>query len=492
MYRVEQLGSLWDSLPSRLPIEKQSRLLRVLESTFVVFSILVFSRALVFNLLDTGTMDRMAGLNANGESASVISQPKIFWLYLLIYCGTGLLILPRLRMVIRALVSEKYVLLLLLVAALSILWSTDPRESLVKAIALIACTLFGVYLAIRYDTRQQMQLFAVAFSLIMIASLLVANYFPRIGVMRGVHEGIWRGVFLHKNTLGSYMLLAGSVFFLLTTEVSKSRILYHAAFWLAVTLLTLSCAKSALLSWMILFTVLSVYFARLNRPKVALIAIVSVVLAFCGFVMQYKYKVMPPILLSQVSTSVTKSGFGLSSAWAQLVSDFEAAQRNAPPGAFLATGSGRLRLWGHLWEKIQERPWLGYGLGGFWRGMQGPSADIWKQERWRPPGAHNSFIDLWLDLGVIGLGLLVLSVAAALMGSVAPIVKGAIDLDLLFPSAILISLCLAKIAEGGLFGANILTWILFVTAVINVQKILRQRDENPLSSTLPESIGRLR
>jgi len=448
----------------------ESRVFVALETAFIIFSILIFSRALVFSLLGADTPAIATDMNSVVEEPAVISQPKILWLYLAIYLGTGLLILPRIRLILRALRSEKYVALLLLLALLSSIWSTDPRETLAKSIALLACTLFGVQLAIRYNTRQQLQLFAAAFAVTIIVSIFVALHVPQIGIMHGLHEGIWCGVFLHKNAMGSYMLLAGIVYFLLVAEAGKLRVLYHAAFWLAFALLTMSCAKSSLLSWMILFTLLGGYSVRIKKPLMATIAMVSVVLAASAFIVQYKYKVLPPILITQVASNVAKAGIDPASVWANLVADFNTAQSNAPPGAFLATANGRLRLWGHLSEMIQERPLLGYGLGGFWRGMQGPSAYIWRLEPWRPPGAHNSFIDVWLDLGVVGLGLLVMSIAAALLGSVASLARGALHVDALFPIATLIALCLAKVAESGLFGANVLTWIILVTAVINAQK----------------------
>jgi exopolysaccharide production protein ExoQ len=460
-----------------------------LEIAFVILSMLIFSRALVFSLLGAGHIDVTADLDSAGDEPAVISEPKLFWLYLPLYIGTGLLLLPRLRLVIRTLRAERYVALLLVLAVLSSVWSTDPRETLVKSGALIACTLFGVYLAIRYTILQQLQLFAAAFAAIIIASCFVALYVPRIGIMHGIHEGIWCGVFLHKNALGGYMLLAGIVYFLLTTDVAKIRVVYHAAFWLAFTLLTMSCAKASLLSWIILFTIVGAYCARIGRPRMAAIALVSVVLAASSFIVQYKYKVLPPILLSQVASNVATAGVDPASAWAQLVADFEAAQRNAPASAYLATGNGRLRLWGHLWEMIQQRPWLGYGFGGFWRGMQGPSAQIWLLEPWRPPGAHNSFIDVSLDLGFVGLGLLALSIGAALVGGVASVAKGTLQLGALFPMAMLIALCLAKVGESGLFGANILTWIIFVTAVLNAQKDRAGRARHAPSATPSEPAG---
>jgi O-antigen ligase len=345
--------------------------------------------------------------------------------------------------------------------------------------------LFGVYLAIRYNTRQQLQLLTVAFLLIILSSFIVALGAPHIGIMHGVHEGIWRGVFLHKNGLGSCMVLAGIVAILLTMEVSKYRWIFHLGFWLALILLCLACSKSALLSWIILFLSLGVYFARSSRPKMAVIASLSVTLAVCSFTLQYKYKVMPPILLAQITTSIASQGFGHYAKWENIVSDFEAVQRGAPIAAHLDTGGGRLRLWGHLSKKIQDRPWLGYGVGGFWRGMHGPSADIWKLEPWRPTHAHNGFIDVWLDLGAIGLSVILLSITTAIFCSITTSVNHYLVSDLLFPLAIISGLCLLKIGEGGLLGANSLTWILFVAAVINVQMRLRRSGERSVSSRSP-------
>lgn len=217
----------------------------------------------------------------------------------------------------------------------------------------------------------------------------------------------------------------------------------------------------------------------------AVIACLSVALAICSFTLQYKYKVMPPILLSQITTTIASQGFGHYVKWENTVSDFEVVQSGAPIAAHLDTGGGRLRLWRHLSKKIQDRPWLGYGIGGFWRGMHGPSADIWKLEPWRPPHAHNGFIDVWLDLGAIGLSVLLLSITAAVFGSITAGANHYPVLDLLFPMAIISVLCLLKTGEGGLLDANSLMWILFVAAVINVQMRLRSSGKRGVSSRLP-------
>jgi O-antigen ligase len=72
------------------------------------------------------------------------------------------------------------------------------------------------------------------------------------------------------------------------------------------------------------------------------------------------------------------------------------------------TLSGRLQLWALCVVMALQKPWLGYGFSAFWLGMHGPSYRIWLAMGVEMPHAHNGFIQIWLDLGLAGLALLVL------------------------------------------------------------------------------------
>jgi O-antigen ligase len=65
----------------------------------------------------------------------------------------------------------------------------------------------------------------------------------------------------------------------------------------------------------------------------------------------------------------------------------------------------RFDLWRLVSEMIAERPVLGYGLASFWLGWDGPSARIWRVQRWGPNHAHNGFLDIGLELGLVGMVL---------------------------------------------------------------------------------------
>lgn len=53
---------------------------------------------------------------------------------------------------------------------------------------------------------------------------------------------------------------------------------------------------------------------------------------------------------------------------------------------------------------LQNRPWIGMGFESFWTG---PRLDIiWAKWWWQPNQAHNGYIETYLNLGLLGVGIL--------------------------------------------------------------------------------------
>ena len=71
-----------------------------------------------------------------------------------------------------------------------------------------------------------------------------------------------------------------------------------------------------------------------------------------------------------------------------------------------ATLTGRTKIWAAVMRRIQERPWLGYGYAAVWSDTDtwAPLAWITRQAGFRAFHAHNSWLEQWLGLGVVGLG----------------------------------------------------------------------------------------
>lgn len=70
------------------------------------------------------------------------------------------------------------------------------------------------------------------------------------------------------------------------------------------------------------------------------------------------------------------------------------------------TLTGRLPLWEELLGAAQERPWLGYGYSTFWNSRN--IADYSEMFSWHIPHGHNAYLDITLNIGLVGLVLYLL------------------------------------------------------------------------------------
>jgi O-antigen ligase len=66
----------------------------------------------------------------------------------------------------------------------------------------------------------------------------------------------------------------------------------------------------------------------------------------------------------------------------------------------LTTLTGRLEVWDMTWALIQEAPWFGHGMGSVVPELN------WNRETAGYTGqAHNLFLNIWFQLGAVGLTL---------------------------------------------------------------------------------------
>ena len=78
--------------------------------------------------------------------------------------------------------------------------------------------------------------------------------------------------------------------------------------------------------------------------------------------------------------------------------------------AFQATGrdeslSGRDDLWSIIINEGLKSPILGGGFGAFW--TEGKGRQL--VHTWNPRQSHNAYIDLWLDLGIVGVAIFLMT-----------------------------------------------------------------------------------
>jgi len=457
------------------------RLLLYLERTFAVVALVVFSRGFIFHVFT----DLGRGLSRSRDLAAdtpvVANSPRLLALYIGLYFITGILVLVRWRQILAFLRREKCLFLLLALATLSACWSIAPGITLARTVAMSGTTLFGLYLAARYAPDEQLVLLACAFGIVIACSIFAALWMPEVGLMQDFfHQGLWRGVFTHKNTLGKLMPLASLVFLFLAWRRPGWSWLCWIGFWSSLLLLVMSCSKASLAGYIILFTLLSIYFAVIRTRTLSLICCAGVLAAVCTLLVQVRYQLLPPILLQEVveQAGCHFAGQGLdcdasaenrSPAISSLIDE---ARSNAPPGAdpeHIEDATGRKQLWLHLLKMAREKAWLGYGFGGFWIGTQGPSRYIWESiEKWNPRDSHNGFLELYVELGLVGLGLFLVGAAKTIYLAMSRWRWHPTDPLAAWIPAVLLYVGLANIGSSDLFAPNYVLWILYASSTYTV------------------------
>jgi exopolysaccharide production protein ExoQ len=347
-------------------------------------------------------------------------------IFALLYLVIGGLILLRGRRVLRAALAHRWTLVLLALVPVSAIWSQAPDITIHRAIAILVTCSFGWYLVARYSPREIIQLVVTVLVFTALLSLFYGIWGTGGGGLGGAE---WRGAYENKNVFARSMALSATLCLLLLLEPVRWRWLVWAGFGL-------SCAMVAL-----------------SRSATGALILIALVLAvrFSGS-LRLRATILVPILI--VSTLLLAGGLS----W--LV--FNAADLAARIGKD-TTLTGRTDLWTVAIMMIQRHPWLGYGFGGFWRGFIGDSGEFWTAVGWPTPHAHNGFIDLTLDLGLVGLAVFLVGLVTALAAAVVRVRSGRTT-SAVAPFVLLMFVALYNLTESSILRHNTLYLVLYVVA----------------------------
>ncbi len=295
-----------------------------------------------------------------------------------IYATTGVLLAFDARETLRSLSRLSWLIGFVLFIGLSAQWSTDPNTTAKTWVWFVGTTLFGVYLNQRFSRHDQVTLLALALALVVLFSFIFALAWPRLGIDPGLHANAWRGVFIHKNSLGRIMVLAMIVFSLLLLARPRFAPILALGLGGAAVLLLQSRSATALSVAAGLLVLLPLsWVLRSRHGSVSRAALLGALLASGAVLAVLQWGEVLLQLLGRDSTF-----------------------------------SGRTLLWASVLQEVAERPWLGYGYHAFWNGRTAEFADVWRLVGWAPPHAHNGFLDLLLNVGIVGGVLFVVGLGA--------------------------------------------------------------------------------
>lgn len=344
----------------------------MLERVLAVFALIVQGGAFVsLPLVIGGSTFRSAVENPYNTAGVAISLACI-----------GMLSLARIRQIGWLASKNLFPLLFVLLVVMSAIWSIHPDITIRRGIGYVLTVLIASYLAVRFDIDDAMRLLSWSFMLSAIGSLLFVAVLPQYGIMQVADlAGSWRGVFPHKNVLGPIMAVAVfTELYLLVNGGGRPR-WRLALLGLFLGLVVLSGSATALL--LSLFYVVGAAFYLLGRRNR---------LAAVGALTSCAFLLLMGLIVTWNDPAAVLGIFGKD-----------------------MTLTGRTTLWSVVIEIIRERPLLGWGYRATWQ-LDDPATTFADDVtgNWGVTSSHNGFLEIALQLGLIGMILMTLIVGISL------------------------------------------------------------------------------
>jgi exopolysaccharide production protein ExoQ len=269
-------------------------------------------------------------------------------------------------------------------AGASVLWAFSPEQSLtrfVQQVMIVTSIVLPAMLAARTSDVMRGLFLCFAFASILNVFFVLGGsativLYGSIGV---VNIG-YQGYFLGKNYLGECAAVALLLSFHEMLCPGRRRAFGIIVVVIATSLLFLSDSKTALglafISPFLAIITLSVRKITRISPAIILLSI-----PFCY------------VVLSSVSS------FNMNRVSYMLYGD--------------STFTGRTMIWDFAQDEIERRPLLGWGYQSFWLVPNSPKFEApgWVKMM---PNAHNGYYDTMLEMGYVGLALLVVFITATL------------------------------------------------------------------------------
>jgi exopolysaccharide production protein ExoQ len=297
---------------------------------------------------------------------------------------------------------------------ISAAWSIHPDISLRRGLGFILTILVAAYLAVRFDEKDRMKLFSFFFVIPAIVSLF--------GMMVGYSDMVFG-----KNTLGKFMAIAIFVELYLLALGNWRPIWRFGLLSIYLTLLILSQSLTSWLCATIFLAGTAIYVIGKRDKLAGLIAVIT--FAWLLLLLQLGLWYNADLLLSF---------FGKD-----------------------ATLTGRTDIWLTTLDLIKQKPLLGWGYMATWLGTDPETAAIWEKLGWTVPNAHSAYLEVTLQLGLVGLGLLLTIIAVAWQRARACCRRGVLPLGW-FSLMLIVGALFSSISEPGLGQNQEIYWLLLI------------------------------
>lgn len=407
------------------------------------------------NLIDSGNIDYLEG------------SPLDRNIYItLIVIGLFILIKRRLRW---SLIFQKnvWIIVLLLYMLLSILWSDFPEVASKRWIKTTGTFVMALLVLTENNPFQAILiLLRRCFIVHLPLDLITIKYFRNIGVAwsKDGQYAMWTGLTTHKNILGQICMTSGLYFIWdLVQKIQLKRIIIDI-FYLTLIIYLMNgpgYSKSTTSMVVLLIGLVVLFGLQYSKSidinmskmiiKLSVALIIFVLFLYLGLTALEKNKSIPTVALETVGRDTTFTG--------------------------------RTELWTDIISIASKNPIFGVGYGSFWIGDR--ANNIWEKHTWKPGQGHNGYIDVYVELGLVGILLLL-----ALLYFTFKNIRETIIEDFeygRFRMALFVMIFVHNITESSFVRSNHNIWFLFLIIAINIPAMALKHGNTPLKTA--ESIA---
>ncbi|RZM79587.1 O-antigen ligase family protein [Leptolyngbya iicbica] len=400
-----------------------------LEKWLILTYLVLFSRGIVTLVMTGGASE--------GGGGGEFDYGFLTLLWLLNYLITACLCVLKWDAIkdrLLAIISSNYFYwVFLMFIGLSTIWSEKPDETVKATIGMGGTVLFGSYIVCRYSIKEQFNLLVTFFSIVLVSSLFFM-LIPGYGIDFAKHAGAFRGIYSHKNIFGPIMSMGTFTFLIYSkTNFCVNKKLAYLGFAASFFMVVGSRSSSSLLYTLLL--IFLVHAIQVLRLRGQLFAWSLMALASLYFFITTWQETIKVTVLNWLGKDPTLTG--------------------------------RTDIWDVILDKIQERLWLGYGFDGFWHGIYGESFYVRNAVRWDLPNAHNGYLDLALEIGIVGVALLMLVMWISFVKGLA-ILKNDFSWPQVWPLVFIFYTLMINMSESSLANQNSFQTIMMTIAFTSV------------------------
>lgn len=379
-------------------------------------------------------------------------------LFLSILIVMGMVILLKRKVGFLVIINNNRLIFLLFYYMLvSILWSDYMVVSSKRWVRVTGDLVMVLIIITETDSVQAIITLLRRCAIVLIPlSVLFIKYFRHLGVGYD-HLGreSWIGVTTNKNQLGQLCFIVG-VFFLwiLITKYYKRQLLkdktqlFTDILLLIVALWILAGSVDAMSATALSLTILSAFcFIILLKLKSKRERVIVIISFFSLIVFS---ELLVNLILNKGLIEIIILSLGRDSSL-----------------------TGRTEIWNDIMEIAAKNPLFGTGYGAFWIGNL--THNLWDKYYFQLKSAHNGYLDIYLELGAVGLFFLLVLIFVTFKNILETL---SIRFEFgIFKLTLLITFCLYNISESQFLVPTSLLSFIFLLIAVNLPKRLKSYPE---------------